>query len=149
MKKLIAVFATAGYLGLTNSIAHAQTAPAAPEVQQPSVANPGSGGASENDWRFGLTLYGWLTSISGNVTARGQTVDINASFIDIVQKSDSLAAFDAHFEADKGRFGFYGDFVWAKLGIPLSASAYRIFIRSLRQNCLSNRRKRLTRTKSD
>src|SRR5271169_1400247 len=36
-------------------------------------------------WRIDATLYGWLVGVSGNVTARGQTIDTNASFLDLVQ----------------------------------------------------------------
>jgi hypothetical protein len=39
-------------------------------------------------WRFRVALYGWAPSVAGSLTARGQTVDVNASFIQIVQKSD-------------------------------------------------------------
>src|SRR5262245_25803760 len=31
-------------------------------------------------WRFRVALYGWAPSVAGNLTARGQTVDVNASF---------------------------------------------------------------------
>jgi hypothetical protein len=58
--------------------------------------------ADPDAWRFRATAYGWLMSVSGNVTAHGQTVDLDASFIQLVQKSDSLAAVMAYFEADKG-----------------------------------------------
>ena len=37
---------------------------------------------------------------------RGNTVDINASVFDLLQKSDSLMGLMGHFEADKGRFSF-------------------------------------------
>ena len=36
-------------------------------------------------WRFRIALYGWAPSIAGNLTARGQTVDVNASFIDLLR----------------------------------------------------------------
>lgn len=76
-------------------------------------------------WRFGFTAYGWAMSVAGNVTTRGQTVDVNASFIDLVQKSDSLIAWMSYFEADKGRVGFYGDLVWTRLGFSREMVAYR------------------------
>ena len=52
-------------------------------------------------WRFNVALYGWAMSVSGNVTARNQTIDTSASFIDLVQKSDSIAGFMGYFEADR------------------------------------------------
>jgi hypothetical protein len=49
--------------------------------------------APQPGWQFSFTPYGWATSINGDVTARGHTVDVNESFIDLVEKSDSLLAF--------------------------------------------------------
>ena len=48
--------------------------------------------------------------------ARGQTVNANASFIQILQKSDLLIGYMGYFEADKGKVGFYTDLDGAKLG---------------------------------
>ena len=69
-------------------------------------------------WEFSLTPYGWATSINGDVTARGHTADINESFIEIVEKSDSLLAWMTYFEARKGRLALFTDFVWADIGFP-------------------------------
>ena len=60
-------------------------------------------------WRFRVVLYGWAPSVAGSLTARGQTVDVNASFIQILQKSDSLIGYMGYFEANKGKVGFYTD----------------------------------------
>ena len=76
-------------------------------------------------WRFNVALYGWAMSVSGNVTARNQTIDTSASFIDLVQKSDSIAGFMGYFEADKGRVGVYTDLVFAKLGFGAGQTNYR------------------------
>ena len=76
-------------------------------------------------WRYNVALYGWALGVTGNVTARNQTIDTNASFIDIVQKSDSLGAFMGYFEADKGRLGVYTDLVFAKLGFGAGQTNYR------------------------
>jgi hypothetical protein len=76
-------------------------------------------------WQIGVTAYAWAINMSGNSTAHGQTVDFNASFLDLVQKSSSLAAFMGYFEADKGRVGFYGDLIWTKLGFTRNVTSYR------------------------
>lgn len=76
-------------------------------------------------WRIGFTAYAWLTSINGSAGARGQTVAVNASAIDLIQRSESLGAFMAYFEADKGRVGFYGDFMWTKATFGQPVSLYR------------------------
>ena len=89
-------------------------------------------------WRFGITSYGWAINIAGSLTARGQTVDVNASFIDLVQKSDSLLAWMSYFEADKGRVGFYGDVVWTRLGFSRSTAAYRNPLPGLQLSATAN-----------
>ena len=89
-------------------------------------------------WRFGITSYGWAINIAGSLTARGQTVDVNASFIDLVQKSDSLLAWMSYFEADKGRVGFYGDLVWTRLGFSRSTAAYRNPLPGLQLSATAN-----------
>ena len=97
-----------------------------------AVADDATGpGASEtaladpDGWRFRVALYGWAPSVSGSLTARGQAVDVNASFIQILQQSDSLIGYMGYFEADKGRVGFYLDTVWAKLGFGSSTTTLR------------------------
>src|SRR5262249_13382031 len=67
-------------------------------------------------WRFNAAAYGWLINVSGSVTARGRTVDTNASFIDLVQKSQTVGGLMSYFEADKGKAGMYVDFVYTSLG---------------------------------
>ncbi len=76
-------------------------------------------------WRFNFSAYAWLMSVSGNVTARNQTMDTNATFIDLLQKSDSLVGFMGYFEANKGRVGFYTDVVFSKLGFGAGQTSYR------------------------
>ena len=71
--------------------------------------------APPNQWQFSFTPYGWMTSINGNVTARGHTVDIDESFFEIVEKSDSLMALMGYFEARKGPFALFTDVVWEDL----------------------------------
>jgi hypothetical protein len=72
-------------------------------------------------WEFSFTPYGWMTNVNGDVTARGHTVDVNADFFEIVDKSDSLMALMGYFEARKGKFGLFTDVVWEDLGFPGSA----------------------------
>jgi hypothetical protein len=74
--------------------------------------------APVNPWKFSFTPYGWFTGINGNVTARGHTVDVDESFIEIAEHADSFAALMGYFEARKGRWGFFTDAVWADLGFP-------------------------------
>ena len=68
---LLAVDVTAAMAGDTIAQATPDTAPSDPDA-----------------WRFRVALYGRAPSVAGSLTARGQTVDVNASFIQIVQKSE-------------------------------------------------------------
>ena len=43
----------------------------------PNYAEPAT-----TKWQFSLTPYGWATSINGDITARGHTVDVNEDFIE-------------------------------------------------------------------
>jgi hypothetical protein len=70
-----------------------------------------------SDWSFRFVPYGWLTSMKGTQTVRGRSAKVDASFIDIVEKSDSLVALMGNFEARHGPFALYGDLVWSKVGI--------------------------------
>ena len=79
----------------------AVTAPAASADlgTQPRLAEPAP---PSNPWQFSFTPYGWMLNVNGSVTARGHTVDVNDSFFEIVEKSDSLLAWMSYFEARKG-----------------------------------------------
>ncbi|MET0526890.1 MAG: hypothetical protein ABW003_00840 [Microvirga sp.] len=67
-------------------------------------------------WRFLFTPYGWLTALDGTQTVRGRSVKVDASFIDIVEKSDTLVALMGNFEARYGALALYTDVVWSKIG---------------------------------
>jgi len=89
---------------------------------QPAAADPP---VDPDPWRINVALYGWAMSVSSNVTVRNQQLDTNASFIDLVQKSDSLIGFMGYLEADKGQVGVYSDLVFAKLGFGAGQTGYR------------------------
>jgi hypothetical protein len=90
---------------------------------QPAAADPPP--ADPDPWRINGTLYGWAINVSGNVTARNQTLDTNASTLDLLQKSNSLSGFMGYFEADKGRAGLYADLVYTSLGFGADRVGYR------------------------
>src|SRR5262249_27486096 len=115
-------------------------APGAPAIAaDDTTGQPAPSTAADPDaWRFRLALYGWAPSVAGSLTARGQTVDVNSSFIQILQKSDSLIGYMGYFEADKGRDGFYLDTVWAKLGFGSSTTSFRNPIAGLQISTSSN-----------
>ena len=90
---------------------------------EPVAANTAA--TDPDAWRLQAATYGWLMSVSGSTTSHGQTVDTNASFIDLLQKSDSLIGYMGYLEADKGKVGVYADFVFTKMGFTTSQAAYR------------------------
>jgi hypothetical protein len=67
-------------------------------------------------WSYRFVPYGWLTSMNGTQTVRGRSVKVDASFADIVEKSDTLVALMGDFEARNGPLAVYGDLVWSKIG---------------------------------
>jgi hypothetical protein len=122
MKYPILLASIPGLPSLASSVAFAQavltTQPGTNQTPTPAEEKPTSGdGKSPDDWRFAATLYGWAVNLNGSATARGNTVNINASIFDLLQKSNSLLGFMGDFEADKGPFGFFVDVVWAQLCI--------------------------------
>jgi hypothetical protein len=83
----------------------------AADLQPARVADAAPG------WTFRVTPYGWFTAMKGTQTVRGRSVDVDASFIDIVEKSDTLVGLMADFEARYGRWALIGDAVWTKVGL--------------------------------
>ena len=48
-------------------------------------------------------------SLDGEQTVKGNTSDIDASFLDIIEESDSIFALQAHFELNNGTWGIFFD----------------------------------------
>lgn len=89
-------------------------------------------------WRFEAAAYGWLMSASGSMTAKGQIVDFDASFIQLLQKSASLIGYMGYFEAGKGRVGVYADLVFAKLGFTNTTLSDRNPVAGLKLSTTAN-----------
>src|SRR5262245_33511276 len=68
-------------------------------------------------WPVTLTPYLWAAGVSGDVTVAGVTVSPDATFIDVVQASDSLFGFQGHLEVTRGRLGAFADLFYMKLGV--------------------------------
>jgi hypothetical protein len=80
-----------------------------PAVEEPLPPAPRA-------WEFSFTPYAWAMGVNGDVTVRGNTAHVDASFIDIVEDSDSLLALMGSFEARRGRLGLFTDAFWVDLG---------------------------------
>lgn len=74
-------------------------------------------------WEFRFTPYAWATSVNGNATVAGQTIDVDASFLDVVEDSESILAVMGYFEARRGTLALYTDVVWSSLTFAGERSA--------------------------
>jgi hypothetical protein len=68
-------------------------------------------------WSFRFVPYGWLTALNGTQTVRGRSAKVNAGFIDIVEKSDTLVGLMGDFEARNGPFALLANVAWTKIGL--------------------------------
>ncbi|MBA1156719.1 hypothetical protein [Microvirga mediterraneensis] len=104
-----ALMVPAGLLcgGADSALAADLSPPPAPVIEAPAL--PG--------WTYRFTPYGWLTALNGTQTIRGRSAKVNASFADIVEKSDTLVALMGDFEARNGPLSLFTDVVWSKIGL--------------------------------
>jgi hypothetical protein len=70
-----------------------------------------------SEWSVRFTPYGWAPSMSGTQTIRGRSAKVDASFIEVLEKSDSLIGLMADVEIRNGPFALLGDVVWSKVGL--------------------------------
>jgi len=74
--------------------------------------------APASGWKFSFTPYAWAININGDFTAAGNTASVNEDFFQIVDKSNSFAAWMSYFEARNDKFAFFADLIWYDLGFP-------------------------------
>lgn len=67
-------------------------------------------------WTLTVTPYGWTTWLDGNQTVRGRSVEIEVDPIQLIEHLESVP-FMGYAEARKGPLGFYGDLVYANIGL--------------------------------
>lgn len=68
-----------------------------------------------DEWQFIITPYAWFAGMSGDITTRGQSIEVDTSFFDIFDQLDF--AFQIHAEAMKNRYFFFLDETYVKLSI--------------------------------
>lgn len=73
------------------------------------AAMPGAALGAEGDWELTLAPYLWAAGLNGDVKVRARTADVDASFADVVEQSDSLFGLQGRIEARRARWGFYFD----------------------------------------
>jgi len=85
------------------------------------LAAPASGQITDQ-WKFGAAVYGWFPSLSGDTTfpprQGGSSITVDADTI----LSDLKFVFMGSFEARKGRWGVFTDFIYMDLGDSRSIS---------------------------
>ena len=67
-----------------------------------------------NAWHLTFTPYLWTAGIDGDVTVKGVNAQPDASFLDLLDETDTLVGLEGHLELSRGRFGVYTDFFYIR-----------------------------------
>ena len=65
-------------------------------------------------WHVSITPYVWAPGIYGDVTVLGVNSEVDSSFLDLLEETDTLVGLAGRLEVTKGRFGVFGDFFYSK-----------------------------------
>lgn len=93
------------------ALAHATAAAACLAAASAAAEEP-----APDKWQFGIAPYVWATALNGDLALRGRRADIDASFVDILQDTDSVIGLEGRFEVRKGSWGGYVDGIYNRLG---------------------------------
>ncbi len=61
-----------------------------PGLSQVWANEEGSNEEGSNEWQFTFAPYIWFASLDGKLGVRGRTADVDASFLDVLENSDSI-----------------------------------------------------------
>lgn len=75
----------------------------------------GSGVVDRPAWRANAMVYVWLTGLTGDIQARGNKVDVDETFIDLVDKSSNLFGIGGRLEVGQQRLSAYVDGTYMSL----------------------------------
>jgi hypothetical protein len=93
---------------------------AADTAQTPAMSAPENAPAIAADSASGLRVdvyaWIWMIGLSGDVGARGRTAEVDASFGDILDASDSVLGFSGRLELGYGRIGGFIDGTYGDIG---------------------------------
>src|SRR4030095_2682549 len=81
-----------------------------------AAASAGAAEPTPDKWQFSIAPYVWATALNGDLAVRGRRADIDASFIDILQDTDSIIGLEGRVEVRKGSWGGYVDGIYNRLG---------------------------------
>jgi len=83
-------------------------------------ATPAEAAASEagaNGWRFEGTTWIWAMGLSGDLGVRGQKTQVDESFIDLLDATDSVLGLSGRLEIGMGKIAGFVDGTWSRLGV--------------------------------
>ena len=65
-------------------------------------------------WHVTFTPYLWATGLYGHVTVRGKDAELDATFLDVLEDTDTLVGLQGRLEVTRGPWGAYGDILYVK-----------------------------------
>jgi len=92
---------------------YGQKTPPPGSSQNISTTDKRPASADGSAWEFRLIPYAWLVALDTKTTVRNHTANMNIPFSDILRNMD--LAGQVHFEAQKGKWGFFIDPTYLKL----------------------------------
>lgn len=78
-----------------------------------------------DEWTYRFVPYAWLPSMKGTTTVRGRSTHIDASFLDVLQKSNTLVGLMGDFEIRRGPVALYADIVWSNVTFDADHTSIR------------------------
>lgn len=69
---------------------------------------------TDDRWEFEVAPYVWAMALNGDVTVKGRKIDLDLSFSDIWDELNGAVMLT--FSGRKGKWGFFGDTIYANLG---------------------------------
>jgi hypothetical protein len=94
-------------------------------VESSKDVTPAPTPAPENPWRFSLTPYGWMTGITGTISAGDRTADVDIAFKDVLKHLDM--AYMVAAELGYKRWSLTGDLIYARLSDDIAPPAGILF----------------------
>jgi outer membrane protein OmpA-like peptidoglycan-associated protein len=108
-------FAPASTYSSSSDTSALPDAPMPLQDQMPPVRAYSTGVNASDNWRVGISLYGWFAGLHGTVGVLGHDAGIHVGFTDLFHAL--IFEIPVAVEADKGRFVMPIDFLWMKLGV--------------------------------
>jgi len=88
-----------------------------PAAMTPSEESETLLSSDQDPWRISLTPMVWAIGLNGDVGVGPVGASVDASFLDLLDESDSVFGFTGRLEVAHGRLGGFVDGAYAKLGV--------------------------------